>query len=228
MCYKFDLFFLITYVIEKQSLFENKAEFMMESQLKCQSNLVDQVKELKTEKEILEKYIFTLIKCLTVDELEKKISDLEKKQKILVLLENLTRQIRAEIEPMHYFKITLETKLLFENNTNQSQPKSFNESNSCDSKLDTDHMNFMKTLLMSKILKLENTQNISAELLKPDLISTQKLCDSLTDIIQMPSSSNSMPVVNDESLNIVTQILGQYDEATNQNVSNSSEVNILK
>lgn len=52
----------------------------MESELKYRNELLQQLKDLKTEKETLEKYVFFLIECITIEELEKKISDLEKKK----------------------------------------------------------------------------------------------------------------------------------------------------
>lgn len=158
---------------------------------------------------------------------------MKKKKKAIVVLENLKERLRAEIEPINYLKMTLETKLSFENLNNQSQPKSLNtKSKSCGSKLDTDtcdtdmNIDFIKKILVSKILQSQSTQNISTNLSKPDFISKQKLYDNLTDIVS--SIPNSIPIVNDEHFSEDSLLLEQYDIVTNQEILNFSEVNNLK
>lgn len=201
---------------------------MMESELKSKSKLLQELKVLKTEKTTLEKYVLFLIECITIEELEKKISDLEKKNKTIVLLENLMERLRAETEPINFLKKTLETKLSFENLNNQSQLKSLNESKPCDFKLDTDdiNMNFIKKLLVSKILQSQCIQNISTDSSKSDFVSIQKLCDNLTDVV--PSIPNSISIVNDKSFYGASLLLEKYDVVTNQEILNFSEVNNLK
>lgn len=204
----------------------------MDSELKCQNEL-EQLKCLKIEKETLEKYVFYVNQCITVEELEKKVTDLEKKKKMIILLENLMVKLHHQIEPLNDLKIALETKHLIENQIKQPQSKCFDESKptkSNDSKFNNDHTNMdnLKTLPVSRILSSLSSQNSPVELSKIDLISTQKFCDNLTNLVQMSPSCNSMPVVNDESLNETKQLLEQNDEVTNQDKLSCLEVNILK
>lgn len=88
---------------------------MMESEIKNQNDLLQQLKSLQAEKELLEKHVFVLNECLSVEELKAKISNLEKKKEKLVSLENIIGRLRAEIEPLNYLKTILKTKLDDEN-----------------------------------------------------------------------------------------------------------------
>lgn len=74
---------------------------MMESELKCQNELLELLKDLNIEEETLEMYVFFLVKCMTVEELEKKVTDLEKKKKIIILLKNLVVKLNKQIEPLN-------------------------------------------------------------------------------------------------------------------------------
>lgn len=87
----------------------------MESELKNQNDLLQQLKSLRAEKELLEKHVFVLNECLSVEELKAKISNLEKKKEMLGSLENVIGRLRAEIEPLKYLKSILKTKLSDEN-----------------------------------------------------------------------------------------------------------------
>lgn len=87
----------------------------MESELKNQDDLLQQLKSLRAEKELLEKHVFVLNECLSVEELKTKISNLEKKKEMLVSLENVIGRLRSEIEPLKYLKSILKTKLGDEN-----------------------------------------------------------------------------------------------------------------
>jgi len=87
----------------------------MESQIKNQNDLLQQLESLRAEKELLEKHVFVLNECLSVEELKAKISNLEKKKEKLVTLENIIGRLRAEIEPLNYLKSILNTKLVDEN-----------------------------------------------------------------------------------------------------------------
>ncbi|KAL4091607.1 hypothetical protein QTP88_026266 [Uroleucon formosanum] len=88
---------------------------MMESELKNQNELLQQLKSLRAEKELLEKHVFVLNDCLSVEELKAKITNLEKKKEMLVSLENVIGRLRSEIEPLKYLKSILKTKLGDEN-----------------------------------------------------------------------------------------------------------------
>ncbi|CAI6364390.1 unnamed protein product [Macrosiphum euphorbiae] len=83
----------------------------MESELKNQNDLLEQLKSLRSEKELLEKHVFVLNECLSVEELKTKISSLEKKKEMLVSLEGVIGRLRSEIEPLKYLKSVLKTKL---------------------------------------------------------------------------------------------------------------------
>jgi len=83
----------------------------MESELKNQNDLLQQLKSLRSEKELLEKHVFVLNECLSVEELKTKISSLEKKKEMLVSLEGVIGRLRSEIEPLKYLKSVLKTKL---------------------------------------------------------------------------------------------------------------------
>lgn len=83
----------------------------MESELKNQNDLLQQLKSLRAEKELLEKHVFVLNECLSLEELKAKISNLEKKKEMIVSLENVIGRLRAEIEPLKYLKSILKTKL---------------------------------------------------------------------------------------------------------------------
>uniref|UniRef100_A0A2S2N9L2 Uncharacterized protein n=1 Tax=Schizaphis graminum TaxID=13262 RepID=A0A2S2N9L2_SCHGA len=87
----------------------------MESELKNQNDLLQQLKSLRAEKELLEKHVFVLNECLSVEELKTKISNLEKKKEMLGSLENVIERLRAEVEPLKYLKSVLKTKLGDEN-----------------------------------------------------------------------------------------------------------------
>ncbi|XP_027837567.2 probable ATP-dependent RNA helicase DDX6 [Aphis gossypii] len=93
---------------------------MMESELKNQNDLLQQLKSLRAEKELLEKHVFVLNECLSVEELKAKISNLEKKKEMLGSLENVIGRLRAEIEPLKYLKSILKTKLSDENKIQSS------------------------------------------------------------------------------------------------------------
>jgi len=83
----------------------------MESKLENQNDLLQQLKSLRAEKELLEKHVFVLNECLSVEELKAKISNLEKKREMLVSLEDVIGRLRGEIEPLKYLKSILKTKL---------------------------------------------------------------------------------------------------------------------
>jgi hypothetical protein len=87
----------------------------MESELKNQNDLLQQLKSLRAEKELLEKHVFVLNECLSVEELKTKISNLEKKKEMLGSLENVIERLRTEVEPLKYLKSVLKTKLGDEN-----------------------------------------------------------------------------------------------------------------
>lgn len=197
----------------------------MESKLTNENELLEQLKQLQVEKAYLEKHVSVLNECLSIEELKEKILHLEKKKDMIISLENVIEKLREQIEPLKYLKMTLKTKLSFDSQMKQSQPKSFNESKPSNSKFDSD---FFKSLPGSKASQSQSTQHIYPDLTKTDKISTQKLYDNLIDLVQTPSSSNSMSIVNDECLDEATQLLEQYDVVTDQELLHFSEVNILK
>jgi len=77
-----------------------------------QNDLLEQLKTLRDEKELLEKHVFVLNDCLSVEELKTKISDLEKKREMLITLEDLIKRLRVEVEPLNYLKSILDNKLV--------------------------------------------------------------------------------------------------------------------
>lgn len=137
----------------------------MESELKNQNDLLQQLKSLRAEKELLEKHVFVLNECLSVEELKAKISNLEKKKEMLGSLENVIGRLRAEIEPLKYLKSILKTKLSDENKI---------QSNNIGSELCTDlevcaeiePLKYLKTILKTKP-DVENkiqTNNVESKL----------------------------------------------------------------
>lgn len=137
----------------------------MESELKNQNDLLQQLKSLRAEKELLEKHVFVLNECLSVEELKVKISNLEKKKEMLGSLESVIGRLRAEIEPLMYLKSILKTKLSDENKI---------QSNNIGSELCTnlevcaeiEPLKYLKTILNTKP-DVENkiqTNNVGSEL----------------------------------------------------------------
>lgn len=191
---------------------------MMESELNNQNNLLHQLKMLRAEKELLEKHVFVLNECLSIDELKAKISNLEKKKEMISSLENLIGRLRAEIEPLKYLKSILENKLEFED-----QKKNFGSQSSIDlkpnvSKFDT---NISKTSL-SQI-----THNIPSESIEKDSVSSHKLYmkkaahQVLSGVNKTLSNVDS--IVTDNSIDECMQFLDQYDVVTDQEILKFSE-----
>uniref|UniRef100_A0A2S2R0L8 ATP-dependent RNA helicase n=2 Tax=Sipha flava TaxID=143950 RepID=A0A2S2R0L8_9HEMI len=185
---------------------------MMESEFNNQNDLLHQLKMLRAEKELLEKHVFVLNECLSIDELRAKISDLEKKKEMISSLEKLIAKLRAEIEPLKYLKSILENKLEFEDQKNNFRSQSCIDLKPNVFKFDT---NISKTSLS------QMTHNIPTESIKKESVSSQKLYDVLSDTNKI--LSNTASVVTNNSIDECMQFLEQYDVVTDQEILNFSE-----
>jgi len=178
----------------------------MESNLRNQDDLLQQLETLRAEKDLLEKHVFVLNECLSVEELKSKIADLEIKKKSLISLESMIERIRAEIEPLKYLKSILEKKITTEKQANQ---------------LDIDFKSSISILTSNtsenlKSLLQQSTQNIPNESIQRNSVSSQEINYKPLDAVQIPDTSNS---VYDECL----QLLDQYDIVTDQDMLNLPE-----
>lgn len=201
-----------------------------------QKDLLQQLNSLRAEKELLEKHVFVLNECLSVEELKTKISDLEKKKGMLVSLETTIGRLRAEIEPLKYLKSILKTKLGGENKI-----ESYNigsefciDLNPTASKFDKEFLNASVDVEAVQPVGFKNfasqsTQNIPSASAKTGLVSLPKSNDELFQTFQTPSKSNSASIVNDSSLDECMQLLDQYDVVTDQEILNfpTEEVSIV-
>lgn len=188
------------------------------SESKYQNDLLQQLKTLRAEKELLEKHVFVLNECLSVEELKTKIFNLEKKQEMLVSLENLIERLRTETEPLHYLKSILKKKLEVENQINsiESEP-------SVNLKQGIPKFDVNTSITGCKSLQSQSVQITSNNSTKTDLVSSQKLNDQLLDIIQTPCNSNKGSTDNDGSLDECISLLDQYDVVTDQEMMNFPE-----
>ncbi|XP_060850865.1 uncharacterized protein LOC132929499 [Rhopalosiphum padi] len=213
---------------------------MMESELKNQNDLLQQLKSLRAEKELLEKHVFVLNECLSVEELKTKISNLEKKKEMLGSLENVIERLRAEVEPLKYLKSVLKTKL---GDENKMQSKNI-WSSELSFDLEPNVPKYEKKIcnntsvdvqveqpVGSKTFISQSVEDIPTNLVKTDLNSYSKFNNELIGTFQtpMPSKSNSVSTVNDGSLDECIQLLDQYDIVTDQEILNyPTEENNLK
>lgn len=186
--------------------------------LKDQDDLQQQLKLLRAEKELLEKHVFVLNECLSVEELKIKIADIEKKKEMLISLEKLIEKLHKEIEPLTFLKSILNKKLTDENQTNVKEQGSFIDLNSNTPKV---NMDFLQISEVNTSLPLQSLQTIN-NMTKTGSSSTQKInYDELimTNQTQNSTKSHSVSPVNDEYM----QLLDQYDVVTVQEVLNFSE-----
>jgi len=212
----------------------------MESELKNQNDLLQQLKSLRAEKELLEKHVFVLNECLSVEELKTKISNLEKKKEMLGSLENVIERLRAEVEPLKYLKSVLKTKL---GDENKMQSKNI-WSSELSFDLEPNVPKYEKKIcnntsvdvqveqpVGSKTFISQSVEDIPTNLVKTDLNSYSKFNNELIGTFQtpMPSKSNSVSTVNDGSLDECIQLLDQYDIVTDQEILNypTEEVSIV-
>lgn len=84
----------------------------IEKYVKKQAQLQEQIKELFAEKKILHDQICVLKECLSLEKVNRKISDLENKQKILTSLESMVNNLRTDIKPLEYLKQVLQRQLM--------------------------------------------------------------------------------------------------------------------
>lgn len=190
--------------------------------LKDQDDLQQQLKLLRAEKELLEKHVFVLNECLSVEELKIKIANIEKKKEMLISLEKLIEKLRKEIEPLTFLKSILSKKLTDENETNIKELKSFIDLNSNTPKVDKD---FSQTSEFNISLPLQSLQTINI-MAKTDSFPKQKINYdqlSMTNQTQNPTKSHSVSSVNDNSIDEYMQLLDQYDVVTVQEVLNFPE-----
>lgn len=200
--------------------------------LKDQDDLLEQLKLLRAEKELLEKHVFVLNECLSVEELKIKIADIEKKKEMLTSLEKLIEKLRKEIEPLTFLKSILNKKLTDENETNIKELKSFIDLNSNTPKVDKDfsqtskvNEDFSQISEVNTSLPLQSLQTIN-NMAKTDSFPKQKISYdelSMTNQTQNPNKSYSVSSVNDNSIDEYMQLLDQYDIVTVQEVLNVPE-----
>ncbi|XP_060862673.1 uncharacterized protein LOC132939499 [Metopolophium dirhodum] len=84
----------------------------IEKYAKKQIQLQEQIKELFAEKKMLQDQICVLNECLSLEKVNRKISDLENKQKILTSLESMVNNLRTDIKPLDYLKQVLQRQLM--------------------------------------------------------------------------------------------------------------------
>lgn len=195
--------------------------------LKDQEDLQQQLKLLRAEKELLEKHVFVLNECLSVEELKIKIADIEKKKEMLNSLEKLIEKLRKEIEPLTFLKSILNKKLTDENETNIKELNSFIDLNSNTPKVDK---GFSQTPEVNTSLPLQSLQTIN-NMAKTDSFPKRKINDdelSMTNQTQNPNKSHSVSSVNDNSIDEYMQLLDQYDVVTAQEVLNFPEYVSMK
>lgn len=77
-----------------------------------QNQLQDQIEKLFAEKKVLQDKICLLNECLSHEKIQRKISELENKKKILTSLENMVISLKKEIEPLDYLKQVLHRTLM--------------------------------------------------------------------------------------------------------------------
>lgn len=76
-----------------------------------EGDMLQELEKLRLEKQLLLKHVFVLNDCLSTDELKRKISDLEKKEEMLISLKGVVERLRVETEPLNYLKSVLEKKI---------------------------------------------------------------------------------------------------------------------
>ncbi|XP_026807159.1 ATP-dependent RNA helicase dbp5-like [Rhopalosiphum maidis] len=194
---------------------------MMESELKNQNDLLQQLKSLRAEKELLEKHVFVLNECLSVEELKTKISNLEKKKEMLGSLENVIERLRAEVEPLKYLKSVLKTKL---GDENKMQSKNIGSELCIDLEEHTkiEPLKYLKTKpdVENKI----QSNNIWSELsidLEPNVPKYEKKnCNitSIDDLVEQPVASKTFisQSVEDIPTNLVKTDLSSYSKLNNE------------
>lgn len=84
----------------------------MQMFVKKQNQLQEQIEKLFAEKKILQKQMHVLNECLSLEKIKEKVSDLEKKEKILVSLEDMVNKLRIEIQPLNYLRKLLQSQLM--------------------------------------------------------------------------------------------------------------------
>jgi len=84
----------------------------IEKFVKKQIQLQEQIEKLITEKKMLQDQICVLNECLSLEKVNRKISDLENKQKILTTLESMVNNLRTDIKPLEYLKQALQRQLM--------------------------------------------------------------------------------------------------------------------
>lgn len=87
-------------------------DFVIEKYVKKQIQLQKQIEELFAEKKMLQDQICVLNECLSLEKVNRKISDLENKQKILTSLESMVNNLRTDIKPLEYLKQVLQRQLM--------------------------------------------------------------------------------------------------------------------
>ncbi|XP_025194977.1 ATP-dependent RNA helicase DRS1-like isoform X2 [Melanaphis sacchari] len=176
---------------------------MMESELKNQDYLLEQLRALRAERELLTKHVFILNECLSVEELKAKISNLEKKKEMLGSLENVIGRLRAEIEPLKYLKSILKTKLGDENKmqSNNIDTQLFTDLEAC---VEIESLKNLKTKLdvENKIQPKNIRQELSiVEANDPKL--DMEFCNNISDDVQVVQSVGSKTFVSQSTQNML-------------------------
>jgi len=207
----------------------------MESELKNQNDLLQQLKSLRAEKELLEKHVFVLNECLSVEELKTKISDLEKKKEMLASLENVIGRLRSEIEPLKYLKSILKTKLGDENKIQSSNIGSELVEELLEARAESEPLKYLNTILKTKSDVENNIQSnnigskscIDAGFYVPKL--NFKLHNDSSDDVQLgqPKATTFIPqIAQNTPTHSGTQKLDFYPKLNNVNLIDTSQTPI--
>jgi len=170
----------------------------MESELKNQDDLLQQLKSLRAEKELLEKHVFVLNECLSVEELKTKISNLEKKKEMLVSLENVIGRLRSEIEPLKYLKSILKTKLDDENQIQSNNVRSELLKGLLEERAEIEPLKYLSTILKTKSDVENNIQSNN--------IGSESCIDTGFYFPKPNNSSVDVQLVQQESTTFIPQI----------------------
>lgn len=181
----------------------------MESELKNQNDLLQQLKSLRAEKELLEKHVFVLNDCLSVEELKAKITNLEKKKEMLVSLENVIGRLRSEIEPLKYLKSILKTKLGDENKIQSNNIGFELDEGLLEAHAEIEPLKYLNTILKTKSdveNKIQSNNNgsescIDTRFYVPKLDFKLRNNSSVDVQLVQPKSTTFIPQISQNTLN---------------------------
>lgn len=175
--------------------------------MECKNNqddLLQQLRTIRAEKELLEKNVVILNDCLSVKKLKHKISVLEKKKEMIISLQDMIRRLHSETEPLNYLKSILESKLSVENETNKTGLEPSIDLSPSIPKIDF-NIN-PSTCCQSKSLQSQSTQNI------PEQTKTED--STLLHKDNEITSKTPLALAEDRSSDVIDeyiQLMEQYD-----------------